>query len=116
MGRTNGLIQTIQSSVQQNRNDIEVAKQKVIFSAVRKSGSVSIGSIITYDEIVANVGEGMNPDTGRFKAPLSGIYSFSFSAMTDSSYPAIHVYIMKNNVRQFAIHQNLRSLKSYDNL
>ena len=49
----------------------------VIFSAVQKSRDFA-NKDITYSETVANIGNGMNPDTGVFTTPVSGIYSFSF--------------------------------------
>ena len=62
---------------------------RVIFSAVRKGknpnkyGNVNVNpsDSITFDETVTNIGDGMDPESGVFTAPVSGIYSFSFSAI-----------------------------------
>ena len=65
----------------------------MIFSAVRKGGKgdrwsvldnenyVYPGDDITFDDTVTNIGNGMDPKSGVFTAPISGIYSFSFSAI-----------------------------------
>lgn len=64
---------------------------RVIFSVVRKGldedrypNKADLGEIITYTDVIANVGQGMDPNTGVFEAPVSGIYSFSFSALSDT--------------------------------
>ena len=53
----------------------------VIFTAVKSEfGSYIIeDQTITFDETETNIGNGMNPSTGIFTAPVSGTYSFSFS-------------------------------------
>ena len=66
----------------------------MIFSAVRKGeffdkwwesedhkNYVRPGDDITFDDTVINIGNGMDPKSGVFTAPVSGIYSFSFSAV-----------------------------------
>ena len=66
----------------------------MIFSAVRKGNGgshetwnpsneknlVNPGNVITFDNIVINIGNGMDPVSGVFTAPVSGVYAFSFSA------------------------------------
>ena len=96
----------IQASVGQNKVDIESANKKVIFSAVRDTGSISPGTIITYNKLVTNVGNAMNANDGRFTAPISGIYYFSFNGMTDKSSHYIFIDIWKNDVEQFEISDN----------
>jgi len=66
---------------------------RVIFSVARKGLGrygqyehyTELGQIITYTDVIANVGQGMDPNSGIFEAPVSGIYSFSFSALSDST-------------------------------
>ena len=55
-------------------------QKKVIFSARRTSGGDFDGPI-TYDIIDINIGGGMQSN-GKFIAPESGTYGFTFSAMT----------------------------------
>ena len=44
---------------------------KVIFSAVKSSGERFNGDV-TYDTSIINVGGGMDLQSGKFKAPISG--------------------------------------------
>jgi len=88
---------------------------KVIFSGIRKS-HISSNSDITFDETIANVGQGLDPETGIFKCPVSGLYSFSFSALTDKSGTYTHVNVYKNGAFKYYIHEHDIDHKSYVNL
>ena len=89
--------------------------QEVIFSGIRRK-HVSSRSNLTFDEAIANVGQGLDPETGIFKCPVSGIYSFSFSALTQRSSHYIDVGVYRNDIFQFWIHENDIDHKSYVNL
>ena len=80
---------------------------KVIFSGVSKS-PVRRNSDLTFDETTINVGQGLDPETGIFKCPVSGIYAFSFSAVAvaDKKRTFTIVEVYKNERRQFNIHEN----------
>ena len=55
-------------------------QKKVIFSARKRRGH-NFNGPITYDTIDVNVGDGLQANS-RFIAPESGIYEFTFSALT----------------------------------
>ena len=77
-----------------------------------------LGQIITYTEVIANEGQGMVPNTGIFVVPISGLYSFTFSALTEKEGHYTYVQVCKNIVHLFNIHSNPQasSEESYENL
>ena len=92
--------------ISQLKATIAEANRKIIFTAVRStSGSMKATSTITFDEASLNIGGGMSPDTGHFKAPVSGIYTFSFRALTE--YEArTSIKVLKNGEIQFYLFEN----------
>ena len=51
---------------------------KVAFDAIRTSSLGKRRTIVTYTGTVVNIGNGMNPDTGKFTAPIAGTYLFHY--------------------------------------
>ena len=85
---------------------VNTLNTKVLFSAVGKKignskNPVKANRVITYTEAVANIGGGMNLDTGTFRAPVAGLYSFSFSATTEPNHHMTFIWLYKNDVYQF---------------
>ena len=97
----------IQDQLDQIKNAIESANQKVIFSAIRHyypgSGNVNEETTITYDEANVNVGGGMDAGSGNFTVPVSGIYSFSFRGSSQFKKLETGLEVRKNNAKQFDI-------------
>jgi hypothetical protein len=54
----------------------------VAFDAFRDKPFHEDQKYITFDGMKVNVGGAFNPDTGMFKAPVAGVYSFSFHGLT----------------------------------
>ena len=69
---------------------------KIIFSGVRRNHASS-NSDLTFDQAIVNIGQGFDPATGTFKSPVSGIYQFSFSAVTDRKGTSTSIKVFKNN-------------------
>ena len=97
----------------------------MIFSAVRKGNaslsddenSVNPGEDITFDDIVTNIGNGMDPESGVFTAPVSGIYSFSLSAIQEftSSEQLGIVQVLRDGEVEFYIEElNQYDITSFD--
>ena len=81
---------------------------QVIFSAIRKVGSdeynnVNPGQAVTFTKIVANIGNGMEPSSGVFTCPVSGIYAFSLSAETNIDDSITRIKVYKNDEYEFRI-------------
>ena len=106
----------IQDQLDQIKNAIESANQKVIFSAIRHyypgSGNVNEETTITYDEANVNVGGGMDAGSGNFTVPVSGIYSFSFRGSSQFKKLETGLEVRKNNAKQF--YTLFRSEGKYD--
>ena len=88
--------------------------QKVVFSAERTVNHVSTGETITFTNLNINLGDGMNKDSGAFTVPLSGVYLFQFSGMTQNSLKYTHIYIMKNGIKHHNIHYNNVNAATYE--
>ena len=91
---------------------LQDSKPKVIFEARKTDGSATAcNGYIRFNEFSLNVGLGMN--VADFKAPSTGFYRFSFSAVTggygysgpeDGGNPSeTTVYVQKNGSTQFEI-------------
>ena len=69
--------------------------QKIFFSAKGYgAGMTDSNRVITFNLIEANEGEGLNKESGRFRAPVGGTYEFVFSGETNdvTSQTSINVY------------------------
>lgn len=55
-----------------------IAGTTVAFHAKLKNpiSSLSPNQIIKYDDVITNIGEGYDRTTGKFTAPMDGVYSF----------------------------------------
>ena len=82
---------------------------QVIFSAIRKVeyddeyNNVDPGQAVTFTKIVANIGNGMEPSSGVFTCPVSGIYAFSLSAETNIDDSITRIKVYKNDEYEFRI-------------
>ncbi|KAJ8299176.1 hypothetical protein KUTeg_023236 [Tegillarca granosa] len=52
-------------------------RRLVAFYAWLSNGNTKRSTIIKYNQVITNIGNGYNPNTGKFVAPVSGIYMFA---------------------------------------
>jgi len=74
------MTQQIASKIIERQEEVD---GKVIFSVARKTDA-GPGTKITFDTVIANIGDSMNNSTGTFTARRSGLYLFMFSARTSN--------------------------------
>jgi len=74
------------------------------FSASRsQSKSLGPGEIILFDHVWTNVGNGYNPNTGKFTAPKSGLYQISGTVMSASG-KTLEVHLFKNDKQTISLY------------
>jgi hypothetical protein len=72
-------------------------ERNTCFSASRsKSKSLGPGEILLFDKVWTNIGNGYNPNTGKFTAPQSGLYQISGTVMSVPG-KTLHAYLFKND-------------------
>ena len=60
---------------------------------------------IKFNDVSINVGNGYNPGTGKFTAPVDGIYLISFSYLQANGYTS-HVQLIKDGAVYTELHAN----------
>ena len=65
--------------------------------------NVYTNETITFTDVPINIGDGMDRLTGTFTAPVSGLYSFSFSAQASNDDPYTDIKVYQNDEDQFRI-------------
>merc|ERR1712029_201014 len=69
--KKNGELERLIKQLQQQVEGVQKGQRKVFFVANTYVGvSTDINGIITFNHIDANEGEGLNKETGRFRAPV----------------------------------------------
>ncbi|CAC5381916.1 unnamed protein product [Mytilus coruscus] len=93
--------QTRDNLIVQQREDFSkmMAKNDVIaFSAYRSlSQSLSTGTVVNFDKVWTNIGNGYNPNIGIFIAPRSGLYHFTSVVMSESK--ALYLRLFHNGAK-----------------
>lgn len=69
--------------------------QKVAFSAIRGTSLTTpeIQPILLFDYVILNDGNGFEVSTGSFRAPVTGVYSFSFQIFRMSNPDTLNVHL-----------------------
>ena len=104
-------INKVKSTANNNKDVIDTINDRDLkpnFFSVYKKGAdssctVKKGSTVTYTDIVANQGGGMDINTGIYKAPRTGVYSFSFAGQSFKTDERTNVNVLKNNEHYLTI-------------
>jgi len=87
---------TFDDVIEEDFNSLASPKTVIAFDAYRNQPFYEAQSILTFNGTTVNIGNAFDPQTGKFVAPLKGVYSFSFHGLTYDG-TATHIKIMKNN-------------------
>ena len=80
---------------------IAVPMLSVVFTAMFSTDdsnngiALSTRSTLQFDRAITNIGNGYNPHTGVFTAPLTGAYAFSLIVMVPRAHGPLRLSIMK---------------------
>ena len=78
------------------------------FFATLTSGSVGPNyahDAIKFNDVSLNIGNGYNPSTGKFTAPVDGVYQISLSYLQRNGY-ASYVRLFKDGTMYSEVHAN----------
>ena len=99
-----------------NGKGIGFHKQTLVaFQATLTSGNLGpnyAAGVIKFNDVSLNIGNGYASSTGKFTAPVGGLYQFTATYLQRTGYSS-HVRLMKNSAVLSDIHANH---KSYDQL
>ena len=78
------------------------------FDAARDGGNVSGANYIVYDTVFVNTGNHYNNSNGRFTAPVTGVYFFSYGCIKSGNSNLARLYLRKNGSSNFTEDRHLR--------
>lgn len=73
-----------------------------MFSAGRTGGGTAFGEWTGYNQVASNVGSHFNGTTGRFTAPISGLYYFAAGGFGESTYNPVALSLRINSGAPFS--------------
>ncbi|XP_035682834.1 complement C1q tumor necrosis factor-related protein 3-like [Branchiostoma floridae] len=80
----------------------------VAFSVARTTRltKVSSDTVVKYDVILSNVGGAYNEETGKFVAPVGGVYFFTFTGRIHPTDSKCYLLLMKNGQRMVGLYES----------
>ena len=81
------------------------------FQVYYNGAAINATTVIVWNQVVLNIGSGYSTTTGRFTAPVSGLYWFSYHALGNSAASPVQLVARKDSV----IISETRSESTYNN-
>lgn len=82
----------------------------VAFFVRSGNSNTSAGNVITsWSTPVVNEGNGFSTSTGRFTAPVAGIYVLSFTILADPDTTQTNIYLRKNGSNYLKVREDTRN-------
>ena len=80
------------------QQSMESRTSDTVAFTVRLGSSTLLDSlhVVVFDQVIHNQGDGYNPATGIFTAPVTGTYIFTVSVMTVNKDNYVHLQLMAN--------------------
>ena len=72
----------------------------------------SSNDIISYNNVISNVGNGLNSTTGTFKTPVSGVYQFTFTGRFTVVDSENYIVVRKNGKNAYYFSTSVPDTKS----
>jgi len=104
-----GKVEKLEEEVKEVEEDVDELEdekaKKVYFSAYLDEGGYVEGKL-TFPKVTVNIGDAFDGPRGAFKAPIKGVYTFSFSGQQGNSVEsriAINLIVKRNGRQVFNI-------------
>ena len=113
-----GSLETENSELKEQVQEMQAKMtKKVLFQAQKTDGGHAFTGAIKFNVIGPNIGGGMNGLKGEFKAPLGGLYRFTFSAMSGFLKYGLMTFVdvIKNGSAKFSIRDTNQDSWSHGN-
>ncbi|KAG8131189.1 hypothetical protein E2320_017749 [Naja naja] len=82
----------------------DIKEKKVAFMASMATHFSNQNSGIIFSSVETNIGNFFDVMTGRFGAPVNGVYFFSFNMMKHEDVEEVYVYLMHNGNTVFSLY------------
>ncbi len=99
-------------------NEVRSLPGGVYFAAAHREHPITPFETINYQEVIVNIGNGIDGETGVFTAPVDGSYQFSFYAVitADSNGGYVSMWVYKNGEHNLHFTQATEASQAFNQL